>query len=248
MNNTQDEISGIGIIASYFTIQLFASILWLVISAFNQVSVDTISAASEMYYMQALAITELFYLAIVIHIYKQQIKETISEITSNITVFGKKLGLYIVIFIGLLLTSNLLNNTVFASYITDLGANEAIIQEVLASSPGLLVILSITIIGPLIEEYVFRYGLITKLLGKFNRYLAASIATVIFGFIHIGFTQIFSLNFGQTIHLFLIYMPISIVLNFVYAKEGNLAYPIIIHIINNCMAVITAITAYNIFL
>ncbi len=248
MNNTQDEISGIGIIASYFTIQLFASILWLVISAFNQVSVDTVTIASEVYYMQALAITELFYLAIVIHLYKQCIKNTVNEIASNLTTFCKKLGLYTVIFIGLLLISNMLNNTVFSSYITDLGANEAIIQEVLASSPGLLVILSITVIGPLIEEYVFRYGLITKLLARFNRYVAASIATVIFAFIHIGFTQIFSLNFGQTIHLFLIYMPISIVLNFVYAKEQNLAYPIVIHIINNSIAVITAITAYNIFL
>ncbi|WOO86847.1 hypothetical protein RZE82_06910 [Mollicutes bacterium LVI A0039] len=68
-----------------------------------------------------------------------------------------------------------------------------------------------------------------------NRYLPAIITSGFYIFVHIGITQIFGLELGEFIHIFLMYAPLMM-LSLVYARENNLLIPILFHMYNKGLA------------
>lgn len=92
-----------------------------------------------------------------------------------------------------------------------------------ATSP--IGLLSMALIGPIIEEYVFRESILGHMLRKnVSAWTAIIISALIFGIIHANPAQIPAAT------------GIGVVLGIIYYKTGNITIPCIIHIANNSIA------------
>ena len=90
--------------------------------------------------------------------------------------------------------------------------------------------LSIGVIGPIVEEFVFREALLGSMLkGGMNKWVAITASALVFGIIHWNPAQI----------------PFATVIGFIfgiiYYKTGNIVIPSILHIVNNSTAVVMMI-------
>lgn len=90
-----------------------------------------------------------------------------------------------------------------------------------SSTPLFLLIISTGIIGPILEEILFRYIFYNRLKKKHTKKTAIIINSIIFGLIH--------LNLINIIYAFIL----GIVLNLVYEKYQNIMAPILIHTAGN---------------
>lgn len=87
--------------------------------------------------------------------------------------------------------------------------------------------LSIGIIGPIVEEFIFREAILGWMLrGGVNRWVAITASAIVFGLIHANPAQI----------------PFATVIGFIfgiiYYKTGNIVITSILHILNNSTAVL----------
>ena len=85
--------------------------------------------------------------------------------------------------------------------------------------------LCIAVVGPIVEELVFREGILRSLLNKgYAPWIALSISSLLFGIIHMNFFQMIPAVF------------MGFVLGWFYLRTGNLLLPAIAHIANNTFA------------
>ena len=88
-------------------------------------------------------------------------------------------------------------------------------------------IIAIVLVGPIVEELVFREAIIASLLRhRIHRKHAILISALAFGIIHI--------NPAQMVFAF----AMGIILGAIYAKTGNIVITSLIHIVNNSLAII----------
>ncbi|MBO4672828.1 MAG: CPBP family intramembrane metalloprotease [Bacteroidaceae bacterium] len=86
--------------------------------------------------------------------------------------------------------------------------------------------ISIGIIGPIIEEFVFREGVLGYMLRSgVNKWVAIIASALAFGLIHINPAQV---PFAAAI---------GIIFGIIYYKTGNIVIPCLLHILNNSVAV-----------
>lgn len=81
----------------------------------------------------------------------------------------------------------------------------------------LFLILSSVIVGPVVEEIIFRYILVSKLEKFNNKIVTILLASLVFSLMHDGIINI--------IYTFIL----GVILNTIYMKNKNLLYPLIVH-------------------
>ena len=86
-----------------------------------------------------------------------------------------------------------------------------------------LEIISITILAPVVEEFVFRGVILHRLIRKTSVWGGILISSLVFGFLHADFMGAFL--FG-------------IIASLLFIRTGNLLIPILMHMINNTIAVV----------
>ena len=90
-------------------------------------------------------------------------------------------------------------------------------DELLKDQNAMLLIVMVALIGPILEEIVFRKMLIDTI-GRYNAGVAVIMSGVVFGIIHTNISQFFyTFAFG-------------LFLGFIYVKTGRLLYTIIMHV------------------
>ncbi len=119
----------------------------------------------------------------------------------------------------------------------EVGDNQRMINIVLLNNPNIYIFATVILLAPIIEEFIFRYGLINHLLKNINQYLQILIGAIVFTFIHIGIEQLL-ISPITAIQLILMYLPMSLVYNYIYVKQKNIVYPLTLHIINNIGSII----------
>ncbi|MFA5283532.1 MAG: CPBP family intramembrane glutamic endopeptidase [Bacilli bacterium] len=119
--------------------------------------------------------------------------------------------------------------------------NESAISTYMIAYPTLSVLIFV-ILGPIVEELVYRVGLFAFLY-RINKYLAYVVAALVFGLIHMSF------NFSD-INVFLnelinipSYIFAGVVLCYIYSKEG-FACSTYAHITNNLVAFIATLVSH----
>lgn len=111
----------------------------------------------------------------------------------------------------------------------DNSANQAAIEDIYLSKYGPLLILDVCIIGPIVEELVFR-GCIQRGLVKLkiNPIIAIIISSIIFGFIHVfdagDYTQVFP------------YILMGVALGSIFYKSDSIIESTIVHILLNTIS------------
>lgn len=165
-------------------------------------------------------------------IYRKQIIKKIKVVRKNPKHFLYQLLKYIG---GLLILTAFvyyINITFFSEYQSTIGENQSVINQVVLYNPNIYIFVVVFLFAPLIEEYIFRYGLINKLLKNWKPGLQVVVSALIFSLIHLNIEQ-FIASPMYFFHLLLLYLPMSIIYGYVYVKEKNILFPLIIHILNN---------------
>lgn len=89
-----------------------------------------------------------------------------------------------------------------------------------------LVIFVTSVIGPILEEIIFRKIIFGSLYKRFNFFISALISSVIFGLAH-----------GELEHL-LLYAAMGFTFAFLYAKTGRILVSIAAHVAMNTLVII----------
>jgi membrane protease YdiL (CAAX protease family) len=122
-----------------------------------------------------------------------------------------------------------------------LSANQLSINMMLKSPYSILIIITAVVIGPIVEELVFRksfFGLI-----KNERY-ALIISSLVFGLIHIT-TEIISGDFGLVLINSLPYIAGGFVFGYIYIiNKKNIVIPIIAHMGYNLISVLISLFVF----
>jgi membrane protease YdiL (CAAX protease family) len=112
-------------------------------------------------------------------------------------------------------------------------ANQAGLQALMQQVPAWLIVPVLVVVGPFVEEYVFRHLLIGKLSRRLNIWICCALSVVLFASIHIA---------GQeeiTFTALLPYLAMGGTLVFVYVWTGkNLMFSYFVHAAKNLLAVI----------
>ena len=129
-----------------------------------------------------------------------------------------------------ILAAFLYAESILSYFIGDLLNAEGAIQQqsaVVIGGNALLSILSLVILTPFAEEFVCRGAVYGGLRRKLGVVPSVIIGGIIFGLIH----------FNGWISLVMMFM--GMIMCTVYEKTGSLVYPIILHMINNAMSMVS---------
>ncbi|MET3175710.1 UNVERIFIED_ORG: membrane protease YdiL (CAAX protease family) [Arthrobacter sp. UYCu721] len=112
-------------------------------------------------------------------------------------------------------------------------ANQAGLQALMQQVPAWLIVPVLVVVGPFVEEYIFRHLLIGKLSRRLNIWLCCALSVVLFAGIHIAGQEAITLN------ALLPYLAMGATLVFVYVWTGkNLMFSYFVHAAKNLLAVI----------
>ncbi|MCW9134423.1 CPBP family intramembrane metalloprotease [Bacillus paramycoides] len=115
--------------------------------------------------------------------------------------------------------------------ITPGSENTARLMDIARTTPWFLIVISI--IGPILEEIVFRKILFGTLYKKFNFFIAAIISSLVFAAIHFDFTHL------------LVYTSMGLVFAFLYVKTKRIIVPIAAHVAMNTLVAVAQVVVSN---
>jgi len=111
--------------------------------------------------------------------------------------------------------------------------NQAGLQELAQQIPAWLMVPLLVIVGPFVEEYIFRHLLIGKLSRRVNIWICSALSVVLFAALHIVGQE------AVTFAALLPYLAMGATLVFVYVWTGkNLMFAYFVHAAKNLLAVV----------
>lgn len=102
--------------------------------------------------------------------------------------------------------------------------NTEVLVQIAKTTPVFILVTSI--VGPILEEIIFRQIIFGSLYKKINFWLSAIISSLIFAALHIDFTHI------------IIYTAMGLAFSFLYVKTKRILVPIIAHVSMNTFVVV----------
>jgi membrane protease YdiL (CAAX protease family) len=112
-------------------------------------------------------------------------------------------------------------------------ANQANVQALLQQVPPWLIVPLLVVVGPFVEEYIFRHLLIGKLSRRVNIWVCCAVSTVLFAALHIVGQE------ALTLPVLMPYLAMGATLVFVYVWTGkNLMFSYFVHAAKNLLAVV----------
>ncbi|HEU4666243.1 MAG TPA: CPBP family intramembrane glutamic endopeptidase, partial [Arthrobacter sp.] len=111
--------------------------------------------------------------------------------------------------------------------------NQAGLQELMQQVPAWLMVPLLVVVGPFVEEYIFRHLLIGKLSRRVNIWICCALSVVLFAAMHIVGQE------AITLTALLPYLAMGATLVFVYVWTGkNLMFSYFVHAAKNLLAVV----------
>lgn len=151
-----------------------------------------------------------------------------NEIIESFAYFKEKTILKVVSVPLLVLLMVIIEQAVMRFLATDQPENQDQLLEAGAGAPLIFTLLVFGILGPILEEIVFRHILINR----FSHYIGTTIASIIS-------IIIFTLLHTNQLSDIAIYLPGSVILTIAYLiSKRSLAYVMAIHVLNNCLGFI----------
>lgn len=145
-------------------------------------------------------------------LYKQKGQQT------NLNDTVKWIGLGILIQYAGILVANLIEMSLFGGIAESQNTQE--VFETVTALPAML--FAVVLLGPIIEELIFRHVLFTNLNVRFGFWPAFAVSSILFGLLHAD-------------NKLLIYVAMSFAFTYAYAKTRRIIVPIAIHAFNNAI-------------
>lgn len=150
-----------------------------------------------------------------LQLYKRQ------GIQSNLNDTVKWIGLGILLQYGLVIVANLIETLISGGVMESMNTQQ--IADLVDIAP--LMIFSVVLLGPIMEEILFRHILFGNLNARFGFWIAFAVSSLLFALIH-GDNKI------------LVYVAMSFAFSLAYAKTRRLIVPIAIHAFNNAIVMV----------
>jgi membrane protease YdiL (CAAX protease family) len=120
--------------------------------------------------------------------------------------------------------------------------NQLAIEGMTRSVPFATMFVVTALLGPFVEEYIFRHLLIGKLSRKLNVWVCVAISVVLFTSLHFIGAGSFDLTSAIP------YTTLGIMMSLAYVLTGkSLAYSYVLHVFNNAVALILSYTLLPLF-
>jgi hypothetical protein len=111
--------------------------------------------------------------------------------------------------------------------------NQAGLQTLMQQVPAWLMVPLLVVVGPFVEEFIFRHLLIGKLSRRINVWVCCVLSVVLFAALHIVGQE------ALTLTVLLPYLAMGATLVFVYVWTGrNLMFSYFVHAAKNLLAVV----------
>lgn len=111
--------------------------------------------------------------------------------------------------------------------------NQAGLQALMQQVPAWLMVPLLVVVGPFVEEYIFRHLLIGKLSRRVNIWICCALSVVLFAALHIVGQE------AVTLTALLPYLAMGVTLVFVYMWTGkNVMFSYLVHAAKNLLAVV----------
>ena len=112
-------------------------------------------------------------------------------------------------------------------------ANQAGLQALMQQVPAWLMVPLLVVVGPFVEEYIFRHLLIGKLSRRLNIWICCALSVLLFAALHIVGQE------AITLTALLPYLAMGATLVFVYVWTGkNVMFSYFVHAAKNLLAVV----------
>lgn len=185
--------------------------------------------------MDPIAFTVLYQYIIYLSLFGVCLLTLMKEIKEGIKIFSKKAvskaTFEIIVGIVFCYMANILGSVLSMAFdpMGSNSANEESIREIFSSKYGMFLIFDVCILGPIVEEIVFR-GAIQKGLVKLKIHplFAILIASIIFGFIHV-------IDAGDYLQVFP-YIFMGLALGYTYYVSDSLVSSIAVHVAMNTIS------------
>lgn len=106
------------------------------------------------------------------------------------------------------------------------------VAEMIENTPMWLIIAMVVLVGPVVEELIFRKLFFDKL-GHYGDRLIIFVSAIAFGIFHGNFYQLFYA------------VLVGLVLGYVYARTSNILYPIALHVMLNFLGSVIPMLLYD---
>ena len=136
----------------------------------------------------------------------------------------------------IIISTTMLYNLIIQQFV-DISSNqnEESVENIILTAPFLST-MTVAIIGPIVEEITYRYGLFGSL-KKGNRYLAYIGTVLVFALIHFNFSSDKKILTNELLNL-PTYLIAAGLLCYAYDRHESLATSITAHVFNNAVSVI----------
>ena len=202
---------------------------------FDKIGLPVINfTAADSAYAEVLI--EIILLIIVFFLYKKILIKDWEEFCKNLKANIKKTVLLFGILLGVKFGAGIISTIITSILGMDLlvSENQATINLLLGSSPVMMFIGAV-ILAPIVEESIFRLG-IKKVIQ--NKPLFIIISGFVFGLMHV-----FPTNLGLVLVLTqsIVYVSTGITLAYMYEKNNNIYFVIIVHVLNNLLGLLATL-------
>ena len=218
-----------------FCILLFIFGGSIIMSLLQGIGLDTKSLDVKDYnYLECLIY--LIFSIIIYSLYKNYFNTDYKEVKNGFKKYGEIILKYFAIFLAVKIASAMVTGIVgqiIGINVGDSENQEAIIS--LTKVDPIMMIITATFFGPIVEEGVFRLSL-RKVVN--NKYLFIIISGLLFGFIHIFPTDL-SLDVALTHSI--VYVTTGVYFAYVYEETDNIWIPIAVHSLNNLLSLVAII-------
>ena len=200
------------------------AMIYIVLSALTY-SIGTNEKIHNIYLQNTILIGgELLLLLIFYLIFRKQINNSFKELKGN----KKRIIKYVIIIWIIGLTLMVASNTLLSKFIKDMAENEAANRELL-DKYMIYAIPSMVIIGPFIEEILFRLS-IKNIIN--NKILFIIISSLLFGFAHVIGTT------GLQLLYVIPYAILGATFAYIYQKDNNIFASFTAHFIHNLACIL----------
>ncbi len=182
-------------------------------------------------------ITYMLFALIVFLLYRKYFKADYKEFKNGFKSYLEIIIKYTVLFFIIKIGCAVLTEIIGLIIGANIGesANQESINALVKASP-IVMLITITFLGPIVEEGIFRLGL-RKVIK--NKYVFLTLTGLMFGLMHIFPTN---MHLDVALTYSIIYVMMGIYLGYVYEETDNIWVPIIIHSLNNFISFILIIT------
>lgn len=149
------------------------------------------------------------------------------------------------IFGVLVLCSSMFYNIIIQNIIPNISENqnEDAVRSIITLNPFLSTI-AVAIVGPIVEEFTYRYGLFGALKKK-SKKLAYFVTIILFALIHFSFDNATAQEWVIELANLPSYMIAAAILCYAYDRNDSLATSLIAHIFNNAYSVLMTLLIYS---